>query len=307
MVASFKELKAQKQNSLAKLKEEFKKLQAKTYESDERFWYPNVDNSGNGRAVIRFLPAPAGEDVPYVVEYKHSFKGPTGLYYIENCLSTIGQEDPVNVFNKKLWASGNKKDEEQARQQKRKKSFIANVLIIKDPLNPENEGQVRLFRFGQKIWDKLNELMNPQFNDDPQINPFCPWEGATFEIRIATVDKYRNYDKSKFHAPEPLGDDEFIESTWKQTHPLQPFVDPNNTDLFKPYKTLEQKLYRVLGLDGSKGPAPRSTEDAVEEEEVTDLPWKNDKAAPEPSIPEEDASDNKAELDWLKQLAEQSD
>lgn len=307
-ITSFKDLKKSRTNSLSALKEEFTKLQNKTYDNnDDRFWYPAVDKGGNGRAIIRFLPAPPSEEVPFVIEYKHSFKGPTGLYYIENCLSTVGKEDPVNVFNGKLWATGNEKDKEQAREQKRKKSFISNIYVIKDPLNPENEGKVKLFRYGVKIFEKLNELMNPAFDDDPQINPFDLWEGANFEIRIATIDKYRNYDKSKFADPAPLfDDDEKLEEIWNSEYPLQPFVDAENKDLFKSYEDLEKKLNRVLGLnDTAPARVSKAREDAVEEKKTIsedEKPWVEDDTKAKESASAAEADD---ELDWLKKLADE--
>jgi hypothetical protein len=215
---------------------------------DTRFWYPSVDKSGNGYAVIRFLPSPGEEDVPFVRMFEHGFKGPSGSWYIENSLTTIGKTDPVSEYNSTLWNSGLESDKEIARKQKRKLNFISNIYVISDQQNPENEGKVFLFRYGKKIFDKLNEAMNPQFADEDAMNPFDLWAGANFKLKIRNVEGYRNYDKSEFASAGPLADDETMEGIWKKCYSLQEFLNPSN---FKSYDELKAKLNRVLGLDGS--------------------------------------------------------
>lgn len=218
---------------------------------DERLWQPEVDSAGNGYAVIRFLDAPAvdGEDgMPWVQVFSHGFQGPGG-WYIENSLTTLGQKDPVSEYNTQLWNSGIEANKEIARKQKRRLTYVSNVLVIKDTANPANEGKVFLYKYGKKIFDKIKEKIEPQFEDEKAVNPFSFWEGANFKLKIRKVEGYRNYDKSEFDNPSPLfeGDDEKIEKVWKAEYSLKEFLDPKN---FKSYDELKSKLDRVLGLDG---------------------------------------------------------
>ncbi len=246
MSNDFASLKRSTGSNLDRLSKELGKLANNTNqrESDDRFWQPEVDKAGNGYAVIRFLPAPKGEDLPWVRIWSHGFQGPGG-WYIENSLTTLGQKDPVAELNSKLWNSGNDKDKEVARKQKRRLSYIANIYVIKDPANPQNEGKVKLFKFGKKIFDKINELMTPQFEDEKAVNPFDFWAGANFKLKIRNVEGYRNYDKSEFDRSEPLSDnDSELESIWGSQHALQAFVAP---DQFKSYSELKARLDRVLG------------------------------------------------------------
>jgi len=247
----FSKLKASSgKNSLEKLTQELTKLSGGDSKKDDRFWYPNVDKAGNGYAVIRFLPAPANEDVPFIRMFEHGFKGPTGSWYIENSLTTIGKPDPVSEMNSMLWnvsSDDNSPTRKQAREQKRKLNFIANIYVIQDGANPENNGKVFLFKFGKKIFDKLNETMNPQFADEKPLNPFDFWAGANFKLKIRNVEGYRNYDKSEFAAASPLfEDDDAMETVWKRQYSLQAFLDHSN---FKSYDELKGKLNKVLGLD----------------------------------------------------------
>ena len=209
-------------NSLDKLlnavKEDNAPQEKKSY-VDERLWKPELDKSGNGYAVIRFLPSPEGEDLPWAKVWNHAFQGPTGQWYIENSLTTIGQKDPVSEYNSKLWNSGVESDKEIARKQKRKLQYFSNILVVSDPKHPENEGKVMLFRYGKKIFDKMMEAMQPAFEDETPINPFDFWEGAEFKLKIRKVDGFWNYDKSEFSAPSPIADDESkIESIWKSQY-----------------------------------------------------------------------------------------
>ena len=218
---------------------------------DDRFWQPETDKAGNGMAIIRFLPAPAadGDDaLPWVRVFNHGFQGPGG-WYIENSLTTLNQKDPVSEYNSVLWNSGIEANKEIARKQKRRLTYISNVLIVSDPKNPENEGQIKLYKFGKKIFDKLTEAMNPQFEDEKPINPFDFWDGANFKIKIRQVEGYRNYDKSEFESPSALfeGDDAKLEALWKKEYSLKEFLDPKH---FKSYDVLKAKLDKVLGLDG---------------------------------------------------------
>ena len=210
---------------------------------DDRFWKPELDKTGNGYAVLRFLPAVKDEDLPWVKMWSHAFQGPGG-WYIENSLTTMNQKDPVSEENSRLWNSGIEADKEIARKRKRKLSYYANVLIVSDPKHPENEGQVKLFKFGKKIFDKITDKMQPQFEDEKPINPFDFWEGADFKLKIRKVDGFWNYDKSEFDTPKPIADnDEAIEGIWSKQYPLKPFLEEAN---FKSYDELKSKLDKVL-------------------------------------------------------------
>ena len=225
-----------KTNSLDKLlnavETENKPQEKKSY-VDERLWKPVLDKTGNGYAVIRFLPAVKGEDLPWAKVWNHAFQGPTGQWYIENSLTTLGNNDPVSELNSAYWNSGVESDKEIARRQKRKLQYFSNIYVVSDPKNPENEGKVFLFRFGKKIFDKCMEAMQPAFEDETPVNPFDFWEGANFKLKIRKVDGYWNYDKSEFEAPSPLFDnDDAIEEVWKQQYALNEFTAPTN---FKSY------------------------------------------------------------------------
>jgi hypothetical protein len=253
---TFAALKRERTNSFDKLTKESSKLSSSTTarEVDERFWKPEVDKAGNGYAVIRFLPAPKGEEVPWVRLWSHGFQGPGG-WYIENSLTTLGQQDPVSEHNSKLWNSGDDKDKEIARKQKRRLTYIANVYVDKDPANPDTEGKVFLYKFGKKIFDKINEQMNPTFEDEEAINPFDLWQGAYFKMKIRNVEGYRNYDKSEFDSPSPLSDDDdTLETVWGSENSLSAFVAP---DQFKSYDQLKSRLDRVLGLAGGSSASER--------------------------------------------------
>lgn len=268
---SFEALKKNRSNSLNKLNSQLEKISQKSYSdpNEGKMWKPTRDKAGNGFAIIRFLPAAQGEEMPFVRLWDHGFQGPTGLWYIENSLTTIGKDDPVSELNSKLWNSGVDSDKEQARKQKRRLKYIANILVIKDSGNPANDGKVFMYQFGKKIFDKLNDLMNPQFEDENPINPFDFWEGANFRLKIRQFEGYPNYDKSEFDSPSPIADnDEDIEAIWNQQHKLQELVAEKN---FKDYNELKAKLYRVLNLDGD---APMATGTAEEDTDV-DLDMSN--------------------------------
>ena len=211
--------------------------------SDDRFWKPELDKSGNGYAIFRFLPAVKDEDIPWARLWSHAFQGPGG-WFIENSLTTLNKKDPVSEANTLLWNSGVEADKEIARKRKRKLSYIANILIINDSKHPENEGQVKLFKFGKKIFDKITEAMKPEFEDEKPINPFDFWEGANFKLKIRKVDGFWNYDKSEFDSKTPIKpNDEAIEEIWTKQYPLKPFLAPEN---FKSYDELKAKLDKVL-------------------------------------------------------------
>lgn len=224
--------------------------QEKKSYGDDRFWKPTVDKAGNGYAVFRFLPAPEGEDLPWVRYWDHGFKGPTGMWYIEKSLTSVGQPDPVGELNSRLWNSGIEANKEKARDQKRRLHYVTNIQVISDPSNPENEGKVFLYQFGKKIFDMIMDVMQPSFQDEDPINPFDFWQGANFKLKIRNVEGYRNYDKSEFESPSQLASDEELEAIYSQLNPLQEFNDPTN---YKTYDELKAKLMKVLGEEAEAG------------------------------------------------------
>jgi hypothetical protein len=242
---NFANLKKNSSRDLEKLSEQLAKITAPSFNSDDdRFWYPETDKSGNGFAIIRFLPAPKNEELPFVRLWEHRFRGPTGSWYIEKCLTTLGKQDPVAEMNNMLWNSGLESDKALARDRKRKLVFISNILVVKDSHKPEREGKVRLLRYGTKIYDKVNDQMNPPDGEE-KINPFDFWNGANFRMKIRTVEGFRNYDMSGFERPSPIANtDEEIEAIWEKEYPLQSFADEKT---FKTYEELKARLERVLG------------------------------------------------------------
>ena len=228
----------------AKLVKEVEKVNNSSSGGDERLWKPELDKSGNGYAVIRFLPAPDKEEIPWAKLYTHAFQGPGG-WYIENSLTTVGGKDPVSDYNRELWNSGNESDKDTVRKQKRKLSYYSNIYVVKDPTNPQNEGKVFLFKYGKKIFDKVMEAMQPEFEDETPINPFDFWQGANFKLKIVKKDGFWNYDKSEFDSVAPLlSDDDALEAIWKKEYSLAAVTA---TDQFKSYEDLERRLKYVLG------------------------------------------------------------
>lgn len=263
MALDFSALKKGRGNfdSLMKEVEKIATPQTQEAQKDDRFWSLEVDKAGNGSAIIRFLPPPKGEDLPWVRIWNHGFQGPTGKWYIENSLTTLGKSDPVSELNTELWNSGTEANKEIARKQKRRLSYIANIYVVKDPAHPENEGKVFLFKFGKKIFDKIKDVMQPQFEDEEPINPFDFWKGANFKLKARNVEGYRNYDKSDFESSSPLAEDDEMEKIWNREHSLQEFLDPKN---FKSYEELKQKLEQVLST--ATGTTPRVDNVSLEED-----------------------------------------
>jgi hypothetical protein len=261
---SFADLKKQsKLGSLtAKLVKEVEKMNTSSGSGDDRLWKLECDKSGNGYAVIRFLPAPNGEDLPFVKLYSHAFQG-SGGWYIENSLTTVGQKDPVSEYNSELWNNGTDAGKELARKQKRKLTYISNIYVVKDPANPDNEGKVFLFKYGKKIFDKLTAAMQPEFEDEEAIDPFDFWQGANFKLKAKNVAGYRNYDSSEFARPDPiLDDDDAMEGIWKKQYSLAELVA---ADQFKTYDELKKRLDYVLGNKGT----PRYQDPDVDDEDNT--------------------------------------
>lgn len=308
-MSSFASLKKNRGSELEKLRAANQKLNTPQAGSqdDNRFWKPEVDKAGNGYAIIRFLPAPDGEDTPYVRIWDHGFQGPGG-WYIEKSLTTLGEKDPVSEYNSQLWNSGIEANKDLVRKYKRRLSYTSNIYVVKDPAHPENEGKVFLFKYGKKIWDKLDLAMNPEFEDEKAINPFDMWEGANFKLKIRNVEGYRNYDKSEFEQPSAiLDDDEALEALWKQEYSLQAFVDPKE---FKSYDELKARLNKALGLGGAAASVTTTAADVPwheEEEKTAPAPQAKvaaAKPAPTKSLDEAFDSDDEG-LDFFKRLAEE--
>jgi hypothetical protein len=287
-------------DSLMKEVEKIANPQSDSKKSDDRFWQPEVDKAGNGYAVIRFLAPPQGEDLPFVRVWNHGFQGPTGKWYIENSLTTIGKQDPVSELNTELWNSGSEANKEVARKQKRKLTYYANILVVKDPSRPDNEGKVFLFKFGKKIWDKIKDMADPQFEDEKPVNVFDFDTGANFKLKIRNVEGYRNYDKSEFESPSPISnDDSIIEKIWSQQHSLTAFLDAKN---FKSYDDLKKKLTMVL----SAGVAPVKPAENVDlDEDIGSSPVQA--SAPRASVPtpKQDVNfdDDEESLSYFAKLA----
>ena len=261
---------------------------------DDRLWKPELDKSGNGFAIIRFLPAIEGEDMPWQRVWHHAFQGPGGQWYIENSLTTLNKKDPVSEENTRLWNTGVESDKDIARKRKRKLQYYSNILVVSDPKHPENDGKIFLYKFGKKIFDKITEAMNPAFEDEKATNPFDFWEGANFKLKIRKVDGFWNYDKSEFEQISKVKttDDE-IDKVWKSQHALKPFVDPTS---FKPYDELKEKLNRVLT-------GTRSTE-SVEDIDLppvsNDVPTSSNRT----SVEKEEKSNGSDDLSYFSKLAE---
>lgn len=268
---SFKDMKRKSVGSISELTKKLESAEKKNSYQDDRFWKPTLDKASNGMAVFRFLPAPENEDMPWAKLYTHAFKV-GGRWYIENSRTTIGEKDPVSEMNSELWNSGLESDKDIARDRKRKLSYISNILVLKDPGAPENEGKVFLYKYGVKIFNKIQEAMQPEFDDEDPINPFDYWAGANFKLKVRKVGGYINYDKSEFESPSELlgGDDGKLEELWKTQHSLQAFVAP---DQFKTYDELKKKLQEVVGDDiratESDFVSAKTAEDVVVEETVS--------------------------------------
>ena len=271
-----------------------------SYQEDTRYWRAAVDKAGNGYAVVRFLPAIEGEELPWVRVFSHGFQGPSGRWYIENSITTLGKSDPVSDANNELWNSGSEANKELARKRKRRLNYISNILVVKDPANPENEGKTFLFKYGKKIFDKINDVMFPAFADEQAINPFDFWKGANFKLKIRKVEGFTNYDKSEFEGITELfeGDDDKIEAVWKAEHALQQFVDPSN---FKPYEELKKKFDEIIG--NTSGAVSNVTETVLDHAEKFGPAGGADDIPIEQPVSTDEKSDDA--MSYFKKLAEQ--
>ena len=271
-----------------------------SYQEDTRYWRAAVDKAGNGYAVVRFLPAIEGEELPWVRVFSHGFQGPSGRWYIENSLTTLGKSDPVSDANNELWNSGSEANKELARKRKRRLNYISNILVVKDPANPENEGKTFLFKYGKKIFDKINDVMFPAFADEQAVNPFDFWKGANFKLKIRKVEGFTNYDKSEFEGTTELfeGNDDKIEAVWKGQHSLQQFVDPSN---FKPYEELKKKFDEIIG--NTSGAVSNVTETVLDHAEKFGPAGGADDIPIEQPVSTDEKSDDA--MSYFKKLAEQ--
>jgi hypothetical protein len=297
-------LRKMRNTDFGKISTEFNKIanpqsESKSYQ-DDRFWKLEADKAGNATATIRFLPRAEGDELPWVRVFNHGFQGPTGKWYIENSLTTIGENDPVGELNSRLWNTGNDADKEVARKQKRRLQYIANVLIVSDPKHPENEGQVRLYKFGKKIFDKIMDKARPTFEDETPVNVFDLWEGADFKLRQRKVEGYPNYDQSVFNAPAPVAEDEdAILAVVNAQHKLAEFVDKKN---FKTYEELSRKLVSVLNSEMAT-PTAASMDDG---DDGYTPPVRQAAAAAKPAVkiskPSDDGDDDEA-MSYFKKIA----
>ena len=297
---SFADLKKQsKMGSLTeKLIKQVEKLNDTGSKDDERFWKPVMDKGGTGSAVIRFLPAPEGCDLPWVQVWSHAFQS-NGKWMIDNCLTTLGQNCPVCEANRELWNTGSKDNQNVVRDRKRKLSYYSNIYVVKDPANPDNEGRVFLYKFGKKIFDKIMAAMQPEFDDEKPINPFDFWKGANFKLKLVKKDGYWNYDKSEFASPEPLmSDDDDLESIYKSLNNLGDFTDPSK---FKSYEDLKKRLDYTLGIKGT--PKYQDPETVDEEEEVEVSRPVRESVSVRPSTSNDDEEDGDDTLAYFARLA----
>jgi hypothetical protein len=265
-MAGFSDFKKKSKNSVASLTERLDKLTSKESYKDDRIWKPGIDKAGNGYAVIRFLPEIEGEDAPFVAVYSHAFKGKGGWLF-ENCPTTLGEKCPVCQANTELWNSGIEDDKNIARQRKRKLTYISNILVLEDPANPENKGKVFLYQYGTKIFQKIQSLAHPEYQDEVAVDPFNFWTGADFKIKIRNVGGYVNYDRSEFATPTPLlgGDDKKLEELWKKQYSLKEFTDKSQ---FKSYDELKERLKKATGDDIRAQFTEKTVEDDVNEDPV---------------------------------------
>ena len=282
---------------LAAVEKESAPVEKQSY-VDERLWKPELDKSGNGYAIIRFLPAPDGEEMPCVKLWNHAFQGPTGKWYIENSLTTLNQKDPVSEYNSKLWNSGVESDKEIARKQKRKLQYYSNIYVVSDPKHPENEGKVFLFRYGKKIYEKVMEALQPQFEDETPVNPFDFWEGANFKLKIRKVDGYWNYDKSEFDSASKLNeDDSELDKIWKSEYSLKDFLAASN---FKTYDELKNRLDDVLtGSQSTSGSAENVELDDTPEVDVEDKQYVD-------NVVKTTSTESDDSLDYFQKLAKEA-
>ena len=280
---------------LASVQEENAPQEKKSY-VDERLWKPELDKSGTGQAVIRFLPAKDGEELPWIKLWKHAFQGPTGKWFIENSLTTLNQKDPVSEHNSELWNTGLESDKETARKQKRKLEYYSNIYVVSDPKHPENNGKVFLFRYGKKIFDKIMAAMQPEFEDETPINPFDFWEGANFKLKIRKVDGFWNYDKSEFDGVSALSDDDdALDAIWQKQYPLADFHAPSN---FKSYDELKRRLDDVLSGTITASAA------AIVDEDVVETPTFKEESAPSfASTPRPSEDDEDDTMSYFQKLA----
>jgi hypothetical protein len=296
---SFADLKAKANDMSALVGAAGSTTEKKSY-GDDRMWKPTVDKAGNGYAVIRFLPTFEGDDLPWAKYWDHFFQGPTGQWYVEKSLTTIGKDDPVSQMNSKLWNTGIEADKDMARRRKRRLHYVSNIYVVSDPESPENNGKVFLYTYGAKIFEKIMDSMQPKYEDETPVNPFDLWKGANFKMKIANVAGYRNYDRSEFGAAEALNaDDNVLEGIYNKQYALKEFVDPTS---FKSYSELNLKLTRVLGEEVKLGENIRDEIDYVDESMKDNPPTSDPVAVAADPVARAD-SDNDDTMSYFAKLA----
>lgn len=290
-IINFNDMKRSGQDEIARLNEAAAQFKSGGFQKDERYWQPELDKNDEGSAIIRFLPSPPGEDVPFVRLFSYGFKGPTGKWFIENCPSTLGNPSPVLEINSQLWDTGLEENKELARKQKRRLHFITNIYVVRHRARPSDEGKVFLYKFGKKIWEKLEDRMNPDDEDRKPMNPFDLWTGANFRLKVGKVSGFRNYDKSEFDEVGPLSnDDAELERIWRQCYSLQAEIAPEQ---FKSYDELKRKYEQVVG--GASSASTRSGLDDHDRSSADETPPFD--------LGQSSSGDEDPDVAWLRELA----
>lgn len=253
-----------------KLVEKFNKMdESSSKDDDSRIWTPKMGKSGTGEATIRFLPGGGGKDEEaYIEVYSHAFTGTTGKWLIEKCPTTIGQPCPVCDENRTLWSNGKEtvvRGNDDSPGRKRKLNYYSNVYIIDDPVNPENNGQVKLYKYGVKILDKIKMAIKPASKRKRPLEVFDMFMGADFNIVINKKGKYWNYDDSEFLDPEPLfdGDEDKLEEVYNSLYDLTELINPST---FKSKDELQARLDMVDGRTYQPKRVNPELEEELEEE-----------------------------------------
>lgn len=260
---SFKKGKGKLEKSVAKMKDQNPK-----FKKDERFWLPTKDDTGSSNALIRLMPQPDIEQPPTISFFQHGFKE-KGKWFIENCPSTFAEPCPVCEHIQPYWDEDTEEASNYARRYSRTKQFICNILVIKDLIKPDNNGKVKLFKFGIKIYEKIEEKIFPESELDTPVQIFDPWEGVAFKLKLRQKASRNNYDNSEFadNAGPVAPNDEELEVIFNQLVDLNEFLA---RDKFTSYEKMAKKFYRIMKIDGgaatSAKPATDTKGDALLDE-----------------------------------------
>ncbi len=276
-------------NFTQKLAEMKKKEEESKSFGDSRFWRFTFDKATmKGSAIIRFLPdRPSDDALPYVNYFSHWFNyhdGSQTLVYNQNCITSIGKQCPVCTKNRKYWKSPHPEDEKIARDRKRKSHFVSNILVIKDPANPDNEGKVFLWDFGPQLASYYKRAMFGPDKDDEDFDeekdysselwyPQDFFEGANFLVKSTKKknSKFLTYTISKWADPSPifegLDEDEMeekLDEIFKKVTPLDEWMEP---DKFPSEDETRKKLACILG-DDYEEPSTTDDDDDIEDPEM---------------------------------------